>query len=145
MSEGGQSPVLVHNRIEKNHRNTIILLALVPLLLLPFAASLAVWLAPWVLIEGMIAHRPIAERWLGTSLESWFGTDPLWAELRLVSIAAGIVLPIMTVVTLVAALLYRHVILGTGGTCCVTGRANGRSRWTHIRTVAVKAPLRAHG
>jgi hypothetical protein len=28
-----QSPVLVHNRIEKNHRITIILLALVPLVL----------------------------------------------------------------------------------------------------------------
>ena len=106
-------PLLVYNRIEKNHRNTIILLALVPLLLLPFAASLAVWLAPWVLIGGMIAHRPVVESWLGTSLESWFGTDPLWAELRLVLIAAGIVVTIMTVVTLLAVSLYRYVILGT--------------------------------
>jgi Zn-dependent protease with chaperone function len=107
------SPVLVYNRIEQNHRRTIILLALVPLLLFPFAASLAVWLAPWVLIEGMIAHRPIVEGWLGTNLESWFGTDPLWAELRLVLIAAGIVVTIMTVVTLLAALLYRYVLFGT--------------------------------
>jgi heat shock protein HtpX len=105
-------PLLVHNRIEKNHRSTIILLALVPLLLLPFAASLAVWLAPWVFV-GMIAHRPIVESWLGTNLESWFGADPLWAELRLLLIAAGIVVTIMTVVTLLAASLYRYVILGT--------------------------------
>ena len=107
------TPLLVHNRIEKNHRSTIILLALVPLLLLPFAASLAVWLAPWVLFEGMMANRPIVESWLGTTLESWFGTDPFWAELRLMLIAAGIVVTIMTVLTLVAALLYRYVILGT--------------------------------
>ena len=70
------TPLLVHNRIEKNHRSTIILLVLVPLLLLPFAASLAVWLAPWVLIEGMIAHREIVESWLGTTLESCFGQIP---------------------------------------------------------------------
>jgi Zn-dependent protease with chaperone function len=107
------TPLLVHNRIEKNHRSTIILLTLVPLLLLPFAASLALWLAPWVLIEGMMVHRPIVESWLGTSLESWFGSDPFWAELRLVVIAAAIVVTIMTVVTLLAALLYRYVILGT--------------------------------
>lgn len=107
------SPVLVHNRIDRNHRNTVILLALVPLLLLPFAAGLAVWLAPWVLIEGMMAHRPVVESWLGTDLENWFGTDPLRAELRLGLIAAGIVVTIMTAVTLVAALLYRYVILGT--------------------------------
>ena len=106
-------PLLVHNRIDKNHRSTIILLALVPLLLLPFAAGVAVWLAPWVLFEGMIAHRALVESWLGTSLESWFGTDPLWAEMRLVLIAAGFVVTIMTVVTLLAALLYRYVILGT--------------------------------
>jgi Zn-dependent protease with chaperone function len=107
------APLLVHNRIEQNHRNTIILLALIPLLLLPFAAGVAVWLAPWVLVEAMIAHRPLVEAWLGTSLENWFGTDPLWAELRLVSIAAAIVVTTMTVLTLLAAMLYRYVILGT--------------------------------
>jgi hypothetical protein len=42
-----QSPVLVHNRIEKNHRSTIILLALVPLVLLPYAAGIAMWWRPW--------------------------------------------------------------------------------------------------
>jgi heat shock protein HtpX len=41
--------------------------------------------------------------------------QPPWGELRLVLITAGSVLTIMTVVTLVAALLYRHAILARTG------------------------------
>jgi heat shock protein HtpX len=107
MSES-QSPVLVHNRIEKNHRTTIILLALVPLVLLPYAAGIAVWWAPMVALEA-ISYGPDAIAFLGLELQ------PPWGELRLVLITAGSVLTIMTMVTLVAALVYRHVILGRTG------------------------------
>jgi hypothetical protein len=48
-----ESPLLVHHRIEKNHRSTIILVALVPLVLLPYAAGIAVWWAPMVAIEAI--------------------------------------------------------------------------------------------
>jgi len=103
-----QSPVLVHNRIEKNHRSTVILLALVPLVLLPYAAGIAVWWAPMVGLQA-ITYGPAAIAFLGLELQ------PPWGELRLVLITAGSVLTIMTVVTLVAALLYRYVILARTG------------------------------
>jgi hypothetical protein len=103
-----QSPVLVHNRIEKNHRSTIILLAPVPLVLLPYAAGIAVWWAPMVALQA-ISYGPAAIAFLGLEMQ------PPWGELRLVLITAGSVLTIMTVVTLVAALLYRHAILARTG------------------------------
>ena len=53
-----QPPVLVHNRIEKNHRSTIILVALVPLVLLPYAAGIAVWWAPVVAVEAISLGPP---------------------------------------------------------------------------------------
>jgi hypothetical protein len=65
MSES-QSSVLVHNRIEKNHRTTIILLALVPLVLLPYAAGIAVWWAPMVVLEA-ISYGPDAKLSSGSS------------------------------------------------------------------------------
>jgi heat shock protein HtpX len=103
-----QPPVLVHNRIDKNHRSTIILVALVPLVLLPYAAGIAVWWAPLVALEA-ISLGPAAIAWLGLELQ------PPWGELRLVLITAGIVVTGMTVVTLAALLLYRRVILARTG------------------------------
>src|SRR5262245_32447390 len=104
MSES-QSPVLVHNRIEENHRTTIILLAFVPLVLLPYATGIALWWAP-VVAQEAISAGPTAIAWLGLEM------DPPWGELRLVLFTAKIVVTVMTVVTLAALLLYRHVILG---------------------------------
>ena len=52
-----QPPILVHNRIEKNRRSTIVLLALVPLVLLPYAAGIAVWWAPMVALQA-ISYGP---------------------------------------------------------------------------------------
>jgi heat shock protein HtpX len=103
-----REPVLVHNRIEKNHRSTIILVALVPLVLLPYAAGIALWWAPMVAMEA-IAYGPGAIAFLGLEMQ------PPWGELRLVLITAGIVVSGMTVATLAALLLYRHVILGRTG------------------------------
>src|SRR5262245_38802702 len=100
-----QSPVLAHNRIEKNHRTTIILLAVVPLVLLPYAAGIAVWWAPMLALQAL-SSSPTAVAWLGLEM------TPPWGEVRLVLITAGLVLIAMTVMTLAALLLYRYVILG---------------------------------
>ena len=51
------APVLVYNRIEQNRRNTVALLALVPLLVLPFAAGIVVYLVPWLLFYGPLPQR----------------------------------------------------------------------------------------
>lgn len=99
------SPALAHTRIETNHRRTIILLALVPVVLLPYAAGVAVWLAP------VVAHEAIS---LGPAAIAFFGLTltPPWGELRLVLMTAGMVATGMTVVTFAALVLYRQVILG---------------------------------
>ena len=99
------SPVLVHTRIEKNHRRTIILLALVPVVLLPYAGGVAVWLAP-VVAQEAISIGPAAIAFFGLEL------TPPWGELRLVLMTAGMVATGMTVVTFAALVLYRQVILG---------------------------------
>ena len=98
------SPVLVHTRIEKNHRTTIILVALVPLVLLPYAAAVAVWIAP------VVAQEAIS---LGPAAIAFFGLEmtPPWGELRLVLLTAGIVATGMTVVTFAVLLFHRRVIL----------------------------------
>jgi Zn-dependent protease with chaperone function len=56
-----------------------------------------------------ISYGPAAIAFLGLEMQ------PPWGELRLGLITAGSVLTIMTVVTLVAALLYRHAILARTG------------------------------
>jgi hypothetical protein len=79
-----ESPLLVHHRIEKNHRSTIILLALVPLVLLPYAAGIAVWWAPMVATEA-IAYGPGAIAFLGLENQpprAPFGTIPKYFEHR---------------------------------------------------------------
>lgn len=62
------------------------LLALVPVLLLPFAAGIAVWLAPWEFSWAEWSWAVLSGP--SASAQRWAGTDPLWAEVRFVLIAA---------------------------------------------------------
>ena len=98
------SPVLVHTRIEKNHRTTILLIALVPLVLVPYAAGVAVWVAP-VVAQEAISMGPAAIAFLGLEM------TPPWGEIRLVLFTAGMVVTAMTVVAFAVLLFHRHVIL----------------------------------
>lgn len=98
------APVLVHTRIEKNHRATIFLIALVPLVLVPYAAGVAVWVAPIVAQEA-IAMGPAAIALLGLEM------TPPWGEIRLVLFTAGMVVIAMTAVAFAVLLFHRHVIL----------------------------------
>jgi len=122
-----QQPVLVYNRIAANRRNTAALLAAVPLILLPFGGGIVVYFVPWFLFAGGLPESLLRE-------------NPLGYELLATTIAAAIVLAIMTVAMLVTTLLYRFAMLRAIGATPLT-RDQEPDLWRSLENLCIGAGL----
>ena len=85
-------PVLVYTRVRANRRNTVLLLGLLGLLLLPFALGVTQYLMPWLAI---------------VILPVLLGDQVLYSDRPLLGMAA-IVFGTLAIVIAAAALAYRH-------------------------------------
>ncbi len=130
-----QQPVLVYNRIDQNRRNTVALLAFVPLLLLPFAAGIVVYMLPWLLLvigpqlalSAGLSHQLLIEH-------------PLAFEVLATVTAAAIVLGIMMAETLWNIWLYRTAMLRVTGAMPLS-REKEPDLWGIVENLCIGAGL----
>jgi heat shock protein HtpX len=130
-----QQPVLVYNRIDQNRRNTVALLAFVPLLLLPFAAGIVVYMLPWLLLvigpqlalSAGLSHQLLIEH-------------PLAFEVLATITAAAIVLGIMTAETLWNVSLFRSAMLRATGATPLS-REREPDLWRIVENLCIGAGL----
>jgi heat shock protein HtpX len=127
-------PILVYNRVQQNRRNTVLLVGLVPILLLPFVAGLVVYWLPWLLLGG-------AGQWLQGALpDGYVSQHPLRFELWMTAGATLALTVALTMVTVMHAWIFRALMIRATGARPVS-RDAAPELWRVVENLCIGAGL----